>query len=70
VGVRRKALLAPHINLLFKSATEIILFCFQSDYLQKISLKILSTESKKRTQQNPQNIQVDQNQKPHGQGII
>jgi hypothetical protein len=33
--------------------------------MRKISLKLLSMGGQKRTQQNSQNIQVDQNQKPH-----
>lgn len=45
-----------------------ILLYHQSDYLRKISLKMLSMETK--TQQNPGNAQVIQNQNPPGSGII
>ncbi|ONM03853.1 mediator of RNA polymerase II transcription subunit 15a isoform X3 [Zea mays] len=40
----------------------------QSDYLRKISLKMLSMESQKKTQQNPGNAQVIPNQNPPGPG--
>ena len=42
----------------------------QSDYLQKISLKMLSMESQTNTQQNPVNAQVISNQTPPGPGTI
>ncbi|XP_008677625.1 mediator of RNA polymerase II transcription subunit 15a-like isoform X1 [Zea mays] len=38
----------------------------QSDYLRKISLKMLSMESQTKTQQNPGNVQVIPNQNPPG----
>jgi hypothetical protein len=38
----------------------------QSDYLRKICLKTLSLEGQISTQQNPQNVQVVQNQSPQG----
>ncbi|XP_066331248.1 mediator of RNA polymerase II transcription subunit 15a-like isoform X2 [Miscanthus floridulus] len=40
----------------------------QSDYLRKISLKMLSMESQTKTQQNPGNAQVIPNQNPPGPG--
>ncbi|XP_066323871.1 mediator of RNA polymerase II transcription subunit 15a-like [Miscanthus floridulus] len=41
----------------------------QSDYLRKISLKMLSMESQTKTQQNPGNAQVIPNQNPPGPGL-
>jgi len=47
-----------------------LFFFTQSDYLRKISLKMLSMESQTKTQQNPGNAQVIPNQNPPGPGSI